>query len=155
MQKVAVLSLPTNAGFCREGFFQHGSTVGKDTVAHAVIGLANFVGELLQAFTHHFVVVTAECVARDVGKLVVIEQGLGIYLFFDQVVKSYANHRQGIGHQLRRAQSLADVTRHIPHFTVIVTLYPLAVMLVMRIELNIGNTDLLKSQFVPDLFNEL
>ena len=52
-------------------------------------------------------------------------------------------------------QTHADIALHVRHFTVKITRNPLGVMLVMWIELYVGDSNLLKSQFVPDLFYDL
>ena len=49
-------------------------------------------------------------------------------------------------------QAHADIALHVCHFAVKITRYPLCVMLMMWVELYVGDPDLLKSQFEPDLF---
>jgi hypothetical protein len=49
-------------------------------------------------------------------------------------------------------QSLTDIASHVAHFAVIITRNPFCIMLVMRIELDIGNTNLLETQLKPDCF---
>ena len=83
-----------------------------------------------------------------------IEQLHRVLRFLYQVVEAHADYRQGIRHQFGGAQSFVDITRHVAHFTVVVARDPVRVIRVLRVQVGVGDADLLKAQFCgpfPDL----
>ena len=62
-----MLADPAQSGLLCERFFQYRRTVGEGAVAERPNALFNTPGELLQPFAQHLVVITAQCIARQVG----------------------------------------------------------------------------------------
>jgi hypothetical protein len=51
-------------------------------------------------------------------------------------------------------QSLVDITCHVAHFAVVITRDPVLVVCVLRIQVGIGNADLLEAEFESYLFDD-
>ena len=116
-----VLAAPAEAGLRRERDFEHRRAVGEHAIAEGRRRLlAMRVGELLQAFAQHLVVVAAERIARDDRPL----SGSASTVLARSRARAAGSssrardHAHRAGHQLRGARAARAVACHIIHLAV-------------------------------------
>ena len=125
VQQVAVLALPAQSGPGGERFFEYRRAVGENPVAHGTADLDDTIGVTLQTLAHELVVIAPQRVAGYVGAIGMIQQLEHVLLRLDQVID----------------------------LAVKIGLDPLPVSGMLRIEIGIGDADLLKSQLETDAFD--
>ena len=152
-----MFAYPPQAGFFAQGFFHHRGTVNESPITEPANLVLNSLGQLLQATTHQFVIVTAQGITRDIGFLGMIQQLFEIDGFIRQVIESYADNTQGIGYQIGRATAFVPVSCHPLHVTLKLFRQPLLQMRFIVRQIGIGDGGLLKTQLatpVLDLFGQ-
>ncbi len=158
VDQVGVLADPAETGIACQRFFQHRRAVDKGAVAEFSDLIFNFIGQLLQAFAHHLVVIPAQRIARDIAQIRIIQHGFGQLGVGRVIIHAHRDHPQSTGNQLGGAAASGTMVGHIGHFAVSALLQPVEQMGLVFDQFGCADLGLLKTEFARpgfDLVSEI
>ena len=146
---------PPEAGFLCQRFFQNRSAIDEYAIAERTNLGRYSVGQLLQARSQHLVIVAAERISGDIRLTVGIEQVGRRRLLIGQIIHARADDAQSARYQFIRPAAFLPVAGHILHFTVEAGFKPLSQAMFRRVQLDIGDAQLLKTELKAPCLDSL
>ncbi len=110
-----MLADPAEAAFFCDRLLEDGCTIDENPVTKCPNAFFNTSCQCPESSFHDLVIVTTECVARDVRARLMIKQGPGVILWFRQIIHANRNDAQRSGYQVLWPAALYTVPFHIVH----------------------------------------
>ncbi len=144
---------PPESGFFGKWFFHDRCTIDKYAIADRSDSRLNPIRQFLQAFAQYFVIIPAECISGDVGTVPFLEYCRWRLFFIRKKVHPGGNNADRIRYECPRSAAPIAMPGHIIHFAVIFGFQPFLETTFRLSELDIRDSELLKSEFDTPRFN--
>ena len=118
VDEVRVFANPAQTGVARQGFLKHRRAVAEAAVVERPNFALNSIGQTLQAVSQQLVVVATERIARNVGKIRLRKDSVGVVRSGWEVIHAYANDGHRARDQFVRARATDTMSRHPLHLAV-------------------------------------